>query len=118
MNALTKFARDESGLETVEYAIMAAYAEGLEVLRAANAGKHAREVDEPQRAALCAPAVGLVLDPSRKLPQVARGGEDLAQRGCRSIGESFRLGSVGRIERAHHVRLGGHGSVARAAGCG
>jgi 6-phosphogluconate dehydrogenase len=29
----------------IEYGIMAAYAEGLEVLRAANAGKHAREVD-------------------------------------------------------------------------
>jgi 6-phosphogluconate dehydrogenase len=29
----------------IEYAIMAAYAEGLEVLRAANAGKHARESD-------------------------------------------------------------------------
>jgi 6-phosphogluconate dehydrogenase len=29
----------------IEYAIMAAYAEGLEVLRAANAGKHARETD-------------------------------------------------------------------------
>jgi 6-phosphogluconate dehydrogenase len=29
----------------IEYAIMAAYAEGLEVLRAANVGKHAREVD-------------------------------------------------------------------------
>jgi 6-phosphogluconate dehydrogenase len=29
----------------IEYAIMAAYAEGLEVLRAANAGKHAREAD-------------------------------------------------------------------------
>jgi 6-phosphogluconate dehydrogenase len=29
----------------IEYAIMAAYAEGLDVLRAANAGKHAREVD-------------------------------------------------------------------------
>jgi 6-phosphogluconate dehydrogenase len=29
----------------IEYAIMAAYAEGLEVLRAANAGKHAREKD-------------------------------------------------------------------------
>lgn len=29
----------------IEYGIMAAYAEGLEVLRAANAGKHAREAD-------------------------------------------------------------------------
>jgi 6-phosphogluconate dehydrogenase len=29
----------------IEYAIMAAYAEGLEVLRAANAGKHARAAD-------------------------------------------------------------------------
>jgi 6-phosphogluconate dehydrogenase len=29
----------------IEYAIMAAYAEGLEVLRTANAGKHARETD-------------------------------------------------------------------------
>src|SRR4030095_10202311 len=29
----------------IEYAIMAAYAEGLGVLRAANAGKHEREVD-------------------------------------------------------------------------
>jgi 6-phosphogluconate dehydrogenase len=29
----------------IEYGLMAAYAEGLEVLRAANAGKHAREAD-------------------------------------------------------------------------
>ncbi len=29
----------------IEYAIMAAYAEGIDVLRAANAGKHAREID-------------------------------------------------------------------------
>jgi len=29
----------------IEYALMAAYAEGMEVLRAANAGKHAREAD-------------------------------------------------------------------------
>jgi 6-phosphogluconate dehydrogenase len=29
----------------IEYAIMAAYAEGLEVLRSANVGKHAREAD-------------------------------------------------------------------------
>jgi 6-phosphogluconate dehydrogenase len=29
----------------IEYAIMAAYAEGMEVLRAANSGKHAREAD-------------------------------------------------------------------------
>jgi 6-phosphogluconate dehydrogenase len=29
----------------IEYAIMAAYAEGLDVLRAANAGKHSREID-------------------------------------------------------------------------
>jgi 6-phosphogluconate dehydrogenase len=29
----------------IEYAIMAAYAEGLDVLRAANSGKHSREID-------------------------------------------------------------------------